>query len=396
MYGKNCAVKKSDYEKYSINLPFKFLLGKRRKKFIFKELEKLHPCFSDEYCFDSKILYKNWKFFADVLVMNKMKLASYRFDNPRCKLHTEENEKRIIFNKHNYLCLIFLLVFICCIWIAIIYVLNGKKAQTRSFSDIQKDFVEVEQNMAEIGDVCNKLFETVKKTKGVIKNFSWENKNSFENLILSVDEVFAEEILIVDSEVDVSSINYLNNVPNLRLRHGTKVKQPNLESVNHFEFLKFISRFRNLLIDNQCKITEESNYPFSIKFSFSNEHFEDIFEKISTMFKVELFFCPSLSITKDENVTVELTIENDKKNNSSINPSTYFNIFEFIWKNSNLFFTRKERNFINEKKLQNKKNQKNGIENEKIIIGKIIKNGEQTSIFYKNYEQKICLEKTTK
>ena len=35
-------------------------------------------------------------------------------------------------------------------------------------------------------------------------------------------------------------------------------------------------------------------------------------------------------------------------------------------------------------------------ENEKIIIGKIIKNGEQASIFYKNYEQKICLEKTTK
>ncbi|MBQ8211689.1 MAG: hypothetical protein IJZ27_04070, partial [Treponema sp.] len=192
MYGKNCAVKKSDYENYSINLPFNFLLGKRRKKFIFKELEKLHPCFSDEYCFDSKILYKNWKFFADVLVMNKMKLASYRFDNPKVKLHTEENEKRIIFNKHNYLCLIFLLVFICCFWIAIIYVLNGKKAQTRSFSDIQKDFVEVEQNLAEVGDVCNKLFETVKKTKGVIKNFSWENKNSFENLILSVDEVFAE------------------------------------------------------------------------------------------------------------------------------------------------------------------------------------------------------------
>ena len=101
MYGKNCAVKKSDYEKYSIILPFKFLLGKRRKKFIFKEREKLHPCFSDEYCFDSKILYKNWKFFADVLVMNKMKLASYRFDNPRCKLHTEENEKRAFLKNVN-------------------------------------------------------------------------------------------------------------------------------------------------------------------------------------------------------------------------------------------------------------------------------------------------------
>ena len=58
--------------------------------------------------------------------------------------------------------------------------------------------------------------------------------------------------------------------------------------------------------------------------------------------------------------------------------------------------TQRKKNLINEKKLKNKKNQKNGIENEKIIIGKIIKNGEQTSIFYKNYEQKICLEKTTK
>ena len=52
---KNNVIKKQDYERYEIVVPFSSLLGRRRKSFFSSELEKRHPCFSDEFAFDSNI-----------------------------------------------------------------------------------------------------------------------------------------------------------------------------------------------------------------------------------------------------------------------------------------------------------------------------------------------------
>lgn len=78
MTEKNNVIKKKDFEKYSILLPFVAAYGKRRKQYLCAELEKVHPCFSDEFCFDSsvkKITRKGLS--ADVFVMNKATLAEY-------------------------------------------------------------------------------------------------------------------------------------------------------------------------------------------------------------------------------------------------------------------------------------------------------------------------------
>ncbi len=71
-------IKKKDLEKYEVIIPFFDIAGKRKKQFLSSELEKLHPCFSDEFAFDSgfkKISKKGM--LADVLVVNKYKLAEY-------------------------------------------------------------------------------------------------------------------------------------------------------------------------------------------------------------------------------------------------------------------------------------------------------------------------------
>ena len=46
-------IRKRDFEKYEIVIPFTSIFGKRKSRFLSSELEKLHPCFSDEYAFDS-------------------------------------------------------------------------------------------------------------------------------------------------------------------------------------------------------------------------------------------------------------------------------------------------------------------------------------------------------
>lgn len=416
MYGKNCAVKKSDYENYSINLPFKFLLGKRRKKFIFKELEKLHPCFSDEYCFDSKILYKNWKFFADVLVMNKMKLASYRFDNPRCKLHTEENEKKLIFvekKKYIHILCSFLFVFFILGIVFLIHFRNEKKLAMKKTEIVEKEFKqnEVSQNR---GDACKLIFDAIDKCDGKISNFSFENSSFSENVIVSVNDIFAEEILGADSKIEVSSISYLNNVPNLRLHHSSKTKQLDIAPAVYSDYLAFLSKFRSLLINSKCKIVEENNNPFTIRFSFEIEQFEELFNKIAALFNVELFFCPTLSITKGQVFTVYLKIENalpifsnGKENNSSINSTQNFNVFAFLAQNKKLFFTRAELSALSQKEkllLQNQKQKQpskiylknvkqNASKNNDKIVGKIKNKDGTSNVFYKSNNKKIYMIK---
>ena len=74
----NIVLKNFDYEKYQLVLPYRLLFGRKRKRFIYSELEKMHPCFSDEFCFDSDICKVSKKgFVSDVMVIHKNTLAEY-------------------------------------------------------------------------------------------------------------------------------------------------------------------------------------------------------------------------------------------------------------------------------------------------------------------------------
>ena len=45
-------LKKKDFECYNVLLPFSTIAGKRRRRYLCSELEKRHPCFSDEFAYD--------------------------------------------------------------------------------------------------------------------------------------------------------------------------------------------------------------------------------------------------------------------------------------------------------------------------------------------------------
>ncbi len=71
-------IQKKDFESYEIILPFSAIAGKRRKQYLCSELEKMHPCFSDEFAFDSAVKKISRKgLCAEVVVMNKYRLAEY-------------------------------------------------------------------------------------------------------------------------------------------------------------------------------------------------------------------------------------------------------------------------------------------------------------------------------
>lgn len=109
---KKALIKKKDYEIYSIPMPVKILLGRHRNRFLMKEIEKRHPCFSLANCFDTKFSLKGKKLNADVVVMEKSRLLEYRNLFPAKTFALEDKEDRTVFGKKENLAkiLIFLLI----------------------------------------------------------------------------------------------------------------------------------------------------------------------------------------------------------------------------------------------------------------------------------------------
>ena len=93
---KNVILKK-DYECYSLRVPWKLSFGRRRKNFLFGELEKMHPCFSNECRFDSRLKLSKSGIKTDVVVMSGLKLAEYKARFPGKKLYLEENLSKSVF-----------------------------------------------------------------------------------------------------------------------------------------------------------------------------------------------------------------------------------------------------------------------------------------------------------
>ena len=66
-----------DYDFYSILIPVQGIIKKWRDKYLYAELVKRHPCFSDSCCYDSRLRISRQGIFADVVVMQKFRLAEY-------------------------------------------------------------------------------------------------------------------------------------------------------------------------------------------------------------------------------------------------------------------------------------------------------------------------------
>ena len=71
-------VRKEDYDFYSIELPLKIAFSKKRKNFILRELEKLHPRLTASCFIKSWFCLKKGKIQTYVAVMEKNLIASYK------------------------------------------------------------------------------------------------------------------------------------------------------------------------------------------------------------------------------------------------------------------------------------------------------------------------------
>ena len=429
MSGKNrkCVVKNSDYETYWIPIPFGSFLGKQKNKFLYGELEKRHPCFSDDYLFCSKTFLKNRKLESKVFVMDKMKLAEYKLQYPKGQFVSEDKRKLPLFYQSQHGKKIGILILFAILIISFFQMVKNKKSHTLENNLIVDTVIESEEEKITLpdnfnfilNDECECLFEIINCNKSAIKSFCWEYSNFYERFDVSVNSVFPEVVLDSLPESKISNVNYYENKPSFILTYEKKNVIEGLENENQKENNEIIQNVRNLLLENKCTLIEETVNPRVFRFNLT------VKQKDFMHFQKENLFIRLGHFLYKEKIMLELFSFNCKKieenavlfdvairfGDYKIGESVQFiqedenskNICEFIGKNIEPFFieiisdTPKSKK-TNYKDLGGKSNfleKREKLNNPVVVkdrIGEIKNKDGSITIFYKSKENKILKE----
>lgn len=383
---KNIILRK-DYDFYTIHLPFFIFLKRQKNQFINAQLEKLHPCYSDEFCFKSNLKFDKKGFKTDVIVMNKFLLAEYKNRFPNKKLFLEGLRKTYqnYEIKKNY----FFIGIVVLILFGMFFLLKTKIEK----KSVEIDVPKMEENQhfeIESKDYLNDLFYLILKNNGKIQNFNYSQKKSLKNISTQIYYVYPEIFDNFCENSQISTVTYENKIPFFSFNFSQKKSIQSKEINSNFE--KSLKNLREILFLENCNLISEKDFLFIFKISSKTETFK-ILEKINQLLE-KSDICISkfdFQIENDENCKIELKIEKDFSFNDGLNLS-------LIVQNKNLF------NFSQKKSIQKNHSSSKTKNLKKITISKITENknakklGEISKkdgtkiIFYKTQEGKIIKE----
>ncbi len=306
MNQKTNIIKKQDFERYEILLPFSAFAGKRRRQFLCSELEKMHPCFSDEYSFDSvikKICKNGIK--TDVLVMSKFKLAEYEGRRRFAGRGFVVDKKSEPFGRYFFMspaCKGFSGGLVFCLLLSLTGIICGtfvglkKTDNSSSFENagnsiakesevIQKDansFVDKNSgNQNEDTCLYNPFFDAVYKADGSIDFFEWEITGFVEKINASVCGVFPECFDFIKESRQSGNydnrgkpmgltVSYENRKPSISLSYSMNhsgVINASLEGENLNQFIegfsheKTVKELREIFFQPDILLLQEKTSP---------------------------------------------------------------------------------------------------------------------------------------
>lgn len=296
-------INEKDFETYEMVIPPDAIFGKKRKKFIFSNLERNHPCFSEKDYFESRLQIGKKGVIAKVFVVDKVKLAEYRALNPGKKLICEIHGKGFEIGRKKIRTLgVLLLITLSVVTGSVVF--WSKKSSLPGVSDEldskaiietnQNNLDEDEINMKEKLDICKEFFEVVKASKGVITSFIFNENNQQKKITASLKGMYPEKFSFLekdDLKFDFSSVRYLENGETefsvnviQHKQKGSNEKNENWRRENiallrSNAFSEVRKDFRNLIIEEKGTLQSEKVIPFEMVFSIGllnwNQFFGD-------------------------------------------------------------------------------------------------------------------------
>lgn len=407
----NVFIKRADYEKYQLVLPYRFLFGRKKQRFIYSELEKMHPCFSDEFCFDSAIKgFSKKGALSDVMVIHKYTLAEYEAKRPLSGslinktsgtgflAESNNNHRFFIAEKMKtlstvgFIALAFVVLFsaIGCVY----KIEHDIKEKTNILTDDLAEASENETVEPAISDesavlsnspgISEKFFYEIKAAEGRILSFKWKLEGFEEILEAKVKGVFPEQLTCVN----MSSVNYEKEIPVIQIS-GIQKKIVYAGKHEVIERQGFYQKLREDLIKNSAVIREEKLNPYSICFSCKKNVMQSALSALACCFREFEKQISFVEIRESGEDLYEMTAGELTADIGGINSVL---VLEMLAENVNLFGDQKKI-FVpakrsSEKKSDIKKNElveKSGA----LKIGEIKSSDGKIISFYKSSEGKI-------
>lgn len=382
-------VKETDYELYVVPVPFNCLFGKKRNQYLFSELEKRHPCFSSEFCFDSKLRVSKKGFESNVVVMEKKQLSFYRRNNyfKIFGLSLENSNKKFVFSRVKF-SVIFLIVSISIVLLIFIscFCRNGKNNSNEVLENPDYVYEIKSKEIYNPQNCLEQFFITVKQSEGKISQFVWNTTESLECFSASLTDVFPENFLTIADYSNFSPISYVDSKPSITyFQKKMLVDFIKQKSVNVGDFEKhqlFMERIHQILRGNRIDLIEESREPFSIQFLISSESISS-FTSINSICS-DFDFCVSevkFNKQSENKILVNLTFDFENTFQSGFPLFLIDDYKQLLINPQNPVIKRTE---VLENKIKN--DEENGPLKK---IGSVqYKNGNKV-VFYKNQEGKL-------
>ena len=383
MKNKTNTCNSKDYDFYTIMFPFKAILRQKKEKLIYAELEKLHPCFCDDCCFDSKLrLQKGWVK-AEVIVMQKLKLAEYKGAGKRIYI-PEVRGKQFFVNKKigkvMFFCIV-LLILLTGLFTLVTRDFQKPVDQKTNYQTVVEEALEVVNGI----NVCD-LLASLNHPDSAVDRFLFEEDGFSLNCTLVVKGVFPEAIESICDSAVLSSVSFSSKMPVLTIQLNQK--HPGSTSfVSEKISGEFKSSFRQQLQQIKAELLEEFVNPYGVHFclDFKSEQ-EGItaFKNFVTSLKasglsLKYFELNRFNQKLDFNIYFfEARVQNQEQ------------LFDALIENAALFF----RNQGAQKEiqpLQKAYDKKNEVEPDSsfIHLGKIVGNDGMITDFYKDSKGKI-------
>lgn len=390
---------KDEYEKYKIPLSFAQLFPKQKKKYIWGELEKRHPCFSDDYCYFTKLKFSRKGFYSDIFVVDKSKLTKtgkkvFIDDNNKINFFLTGNSEIIFIS---LVFLIFIVLILTCLNYSkksrennnIVCKLEQKSVKNEKNSFVNKKYKDFDNSVVE------KYLKIVSDNSGQINKFIWNVNYNGEIFSSEVKSVYPEKLETYFTNCSISPIVYNEKTPLLNFKVSNAFQVTRGEIQNRSEsFSKAKELIRSFLLFNKINLIGEESNPYRIKFNlgidkFNLEKYKIILIQLEKLFKSENLIPIEIQISQLQSSNTFALLSFNISFSQDINLEN--DVFSIIGKNFNLFVGNQNLR-IPSKKITNQTLTKDSKENPNKIIGVVNYKSGKKILFYKTPQGKIIKE----
>lgn len=250
-------LEKADYDFYRVKIPFSKMIGKKRNLFLWNELEKKHPCFSNRNAVDCKFQFGTGGLFANLTVTEKSVLLDYKSRYPKAMLVTEEENR--VFDGKKKTVLLFLAVSLLICFILFLQIRSQKEVHVNEEVSVPVISENVPKKVEKSTSVVEDFFRILGTDGEKIREFSWSYVKGVENCSVSLSDI--DPLLFMGWEKLLkreSFAQYKNNIVSCVLEFSNPVSVSENALCSLEDRKAFINGIRKHLEQYDCNILSET------------------------------------------------------------------------------------------------------------------------------------------